>query len=87
MSGNDPQLRHSGAVSLLRWEAIKFAGGVSRCFDFEGSMLQPVERFIRAFGGRQVQFARLVRAGTLKGQLALMAYDLHSARKRQAANA
>ena len=87
MSGNDPQLRHSGAVSLLRWEAIKFAGGVTRCFDFEGSMLQPVERFIRAFGGRQVQFARLVRAGTLKGQLALMAYDLHSARKRQAANA
>jgi hypothetical protein len=87
MSGNDPELRHCGAVSLLRWEAIKFAGRVTRCFDFEGSMLRGVERFIRAFGGRQVQFARLVHAGTLKGQLALMAYDLRSARQRQAANA
>jgi hypothetical protein len=87
MSGNDPQLRHSGAVSLLRWEAIKFAGQVTRRFDFEGSMLQPVERFIRTFGGRQVQFPRLMHAGTLKGQLAFMGHDLYSSRKRQSANA
>jgi hypothetical protein len=87
MGGSDPLLRASGAMSLLMWEAIKSATRVTRCFDFEGSMLLPVERFIRAFGGRQVQFARLMHAGTLKGQLALMAYDLHSARKRQSANA
>jgi Acetyltransferase (GNAT) domain len=42
MSGNDPHLRSSGAISLLRWEAIKFASQVTRRFDFEGSMLQPV---------------------------------------------
>ena len=87
MSGNNPHLRSSGAISLLRWEAIKFARQVTRRFDFEGSMLQPVERFFRTFGGRQVQFVRLMHAGTLKGQLALMAYDLHSARKRQSASA
>ena len=50
-------------------------------------MLRPVERFIRAFGGRQVQFPRLTRGATLAGQLALMAYDLYSSRKRQSANA
>jgi lipid II:glycine glycyltransferase (peptidoglycan interpeptide bridge formation enzyme) len=86
MSGNDPRLRHSGAISLLRWEAIKFARQVTRRFDFEGSMLQPVERFFRAFGGRQARFARLTRGATLKGQLALMAYELRSARKRRSAN-
>ena len=83
MSGNDPHLRSSGAISLLRWEAIKFARQVTRRFDFEGSMLQPVERFFRAFGGRQVRFARLARGATLKGQLALMAYEWSHARKRR----
>jgi lipid II:glycine glycyltransferase (peptidoglycan interpeptide bridge formation enzyme) len=83
MSGNDPRLRSSGAISLLRWEAIKFAREVTRRFDFEGSMLEPVERFFRAFGGRQVRFARLARGATLKGQLGLMAYEWSHARKRR----
>jgi Acetyltransferase (GNAT) domain len=86
MGGSDPGLRHSGATSLLMWEAIKFAGHVAKRFDFEGSMLQPVERFFRAFGGQQRQAPRLTRGCTLKGQLALIAYDLRAARKRCAAN-
>jgi lipid II:glycine glycyltransferase (peptidoglycan interpeptide bridge formation enzyme) len=84
MSGNDPRQRSSGAISLLRWEAIKFAREVTRRFDFEGSMLEPVERFFRAFGGRQIRFARLARGATLKGQLGLMAYEWSHARKRRA---
>lgn len=56
MGGSDPELRNSGASSLLMWEAIKFASGVTKCFDFEGSMLRPVERFFRAFGARQVPY-------------------------------
>jgi hypothetical protein len=86
MGGSDPRLRHSGATSLLMWEAIKFAGQVTKRFDFEGSMLQPIERFFRAFGGQQIQAPRLTRGCTLKGQLALVAYDLLSARKRRRAN-
>ena len=46
-------------------------------------MLEPVERFFRAFGGRQVRFARLARGATLKGQLGLMAYEWSHARKRR----
>jgi hypothetical protein len=53
MGGSDPVLRTSGAASLCMWEAIRFSSGVSRTFDFEGSMLEPVERFFRAFGARQ----------------------------------
>ncbi|GJG94618.1 GNAT family N-acetyltransferase [Cupriavidus pauculus] len=53
MGGSDPVLRTSGAASLCMWEAIRYASGVTRSFDFEGSMLEPVERFFRAFGARQ----------------------------------
>ena len=79
MGGSDPSLRTQRGDPLLTWEAIN-AGQVTRRYDFEGSMLRRVERFVRAFGGRQVQF-RASHAPPA-GQLALMAYDLHSARKR-----
>ena len=51
MGGSDPEYRYSGAQSLLMWEAIQFASNVTEKFDFEGSMIEPVERYFRAFGG------------------------------------
>jgi CelD/BcsL family acetyltransferase involved in cellulose biosynthesis len=81
MSGSDPRRRTSGAMSLLMWEAIKYASEVTRRFDFGGSMLQRLERFFRAFGARQVRYARVTRGATLKGRLALLAYELRSAHK------
>ena len=62
MGGGDPQLRTSGASSLLVWEAIRRARAGSQVFDFEGSMLRPVERFFRAFGGRQTPYLHVSRA-------------------------
>jgi lipid II:glycine glycyltransferase (peptidoglycan interpeptide bridge formation enzyme) len=56
MGGGDPELRTSGATSLLMWEAIKFASTVTNKFDFEGSIIEPIERFVRAFGGRQIPY-------------------------------
>jgi len=56
MGGGDPKLRNSGATSLCMWEAIKFASTVTQSFDFEGSMIEPVERFFRAFGARQTPY-------------------------------
>lgn len=56
MGGGDPELRNSGATSLCMWEAIKFASTVTQSFDFEGSMIEPVERFFRAFGARQTPY-------------------------------
>lgn len=56
MGGSDPDLRNSGANSLCMWEAIRFASTVTRRFDFEGSMIEPVERFFRAFGARQMPY-------------------------------
>jgi hypothetical protein len=56
MGGGDPELRVSGATSLCLWEAIQFAAEKTRSFDFEGSMLEPVERFFRAFGAIQTPY-------------------------------
>ena len=53
MGGGDPKLRNSGATSLCMWHAIQFAATVTKKFDFEGSMLEPVERFFRGFGAKQ----------------------------------
>lgn len=49
-AGSDPQFRSSGAQSLVLWEAIQFAAGHSRVFDFEGSMIESIEVFFRRFG-------------------------------------
>lgn len=56
VSGGDPELRTSGATSLMAWHLIKFAAERSDVFDFEGSMLQPVERLFRNFGATLVPY-------------------------------
>ena len=62
LGGGDPELRTSGAGSLLVWESIMRARAVTDVFDFEGSMLKPVERFFRGFGSRQTPYLRVSRA-------------------------
>lgn len=59
MGGGDPQFRTSGAHSLVLWEAILRCRTRTRAFDFEGSMVEPIERFFRGFGGGQRQYFRL----------------------------
>jgi hypothetical protein len=70
VGGTDTELRTSGAMSLVMWEAIKFAATRSRRFDFEGSMLRGVERFFRSFGAEQSPYHHVTRI-TSKGRLAL----------------
>ena len=67
MGGGDPELRTSGASSLLLWEGIRRAHAEAEAFDFEGSMLKPVERFFRAFGGRQSPYLHVSRADRIAG--------------------
>jgi hypothetical protein len=63
LAGAEPELRTSGASSLLVWEAIMRAREVAEVFDFHGSMVQPVERFMRGFGGRQTPYMSVTRIG------------------------
>ena len=66
MGGGDPNLRSSGATSLIIWHSIKFAALEQKAFDFEGSMLEPVERYFRGFGALQVPYFTVSRSNSLK---------------------
>ncbi len=59
MSGGDPQLRTSGATSLLMWKAIKEASEQNKQFDFLGSMIEPIDRFFRGFGAVQKPYLQI----------------------------
>lgn len=48
-----------GAPTLLLDDAIERALVRGTGFDFEGSMLRPVERFVRSFGGRPIAYSVL----------------------------
>lgn len=52
----DPNKKNTGAMSLLMWTAILYASGVTNKFNFEGSMVEPIERFFRAFGAKQTPY-------------------------------
>lgn len=52
MAGYDPVVKHSGAGVLSLYSAIEHAQQLGLdMFDFEGSMLAPVEQYFRNFGG------------------------------------
>jgi hypothetical protein len=42
-----------GGMDLVLYEAIKFAIQTNRKFDFEGSMVESIEKYFRTFGARQ----------------------------------
>lgn len=50
VGGTDPDLRQSGAMALLMWKGINLASNYAKIFDFEGSMQQGIDKFIRNFG-------------------------------------
>jgi hypothetical protein len=81
MSARDPELQAVGANTLLYWEAIRLASEVSRVFDFEGSMVEPIEHYFRAFGGRQTPYFCISKAGR-KGKWALAAHNARPALER-----
>jgi hypothetical protein len=66
LGASDPELRTSGAASLVMWTAIERAAARGTGFDFEGSMLRPVERFMRAWGGEPAPYS-IVRKTASRG--------------------
>lgn len=62
VGGGDPEVRNSGAATLCLWKAIQFASTVSHQFDFEGSIMEPIERFFRSFGAKQTPYFTVQRA-------------------------
>jgi hypothetical protein len=55
----DTQFKTSGSMSLLLWEAIKRSATKTKAFNFEGSMVESIERYFRAFGGVQTPYFQI----------------------------
>ena len=56
LGGSDPNLRNSGSMSYLLHSIIPLFVNVSSTFDFEGSMIRNIERFVRGFGAIQTPY-------------------------------
>jgi lipid II:glycine glycyltransferase (peptidoglycan interpeptide bridge formation enzyme) len=69
ISGGDPELRNSGANILALWESIKFASQVTKIYDFEGSMVEHIESFIKKFGGIQKPYYNVSRKSRIMKML------------------
>lgn len=69
IGGRNTEIKNAGATSLVLWHAIQFASAITKNFDFEGSMLEPVERFFRAFGAKQVPYFSISRTNAKKLKL------------------
>lgn len=52
----DADQRKLGGMNAFLWEAIRQNAGPGRIFDFEGSMMEPVEAFFRGFGAVPVPY-------------------------------
>jgi GNAT acetyltransferase-like protein len=65
LGGADDRGRAAGAMTLLLWEAIRCAAARGTVFDFEGSMLETIERFFRSFGAQQVPYLMVSRTSAL----------------------
>ncbi|WP_338449636.1 GNAT family N-acetyltransferase [Niallia oryzisoli] len=57
----DPDYRNSGSATLLILEIIKYIADKTRKFDFEGSMIETVERSFRKFGAVQKPYFKITK--------------------------
>lgn len=56
MGGIDPSKKDLGAMDAIQYESIKFALQSGRRFDFEGSMIESIEKYFRSFGAIQTPY-------------------------------
>ncbi|HEX7299572.1 MAG TPA: GNAT family N-acetyltransferase [Solirubrobacteraceae bacterium] len=83
INARDAELQAHGSNTLLYWEAIRLAAEVSKVFDFEGSMLEPIEHYFRGFGGRQTPYFSISRAA-MRARPVLAAWSTRQALGRLA---
>lgn len=76
LGGGDPELRTSGASSLLLWETVKRMGTLTKHLDLYGGMHEPVETFFRAFGAEQKPYFQISK---INGKLFKFAYFIKQA--------
>jgi lipid II:glycine glycyltransferase (peptidoglycan interpeptide bridge formation enzyme) len=53
MGGIEPSKKDLGAMDLILYESIKYALSKNKNFDFEGSIIETIEKYFRSFGAIQ----------------------------------
>lgn len=76
IGGSDPESGNSGSSILLLWRAIGWAKERGLAFNFEGSMIEPIERFFRAFGGELTPYLRISKVSSTRARLYLLLRSL-----------
>jgi hypothetical protein len=64
-NGSNPNLANVEANTLLVIKAIQHAAKFTAAFDFEGSMIKPIERFYRGFGGELTEYMNIWKHNSL----------------------
>lgn len=82
LGGGDPQYREYGGGTLVLQQLLERAATVAPSFDFEGSMLEPVGRFFRQFGGVLTPYFGVSRASSWRLNAARAVQQWRQSHKR-----
>ena len=64
MGGINPDKRDIGGMDVIQYEAIKFALYNNKNFDFEGSMIESIEKYFRSFGAIQKPYFNITKTNS-----------------------
>lgn len=64
IGGIDNKFKDLGAMDLVIYESIKFALRNGKKFDFEGSMIESIEKYFRSFGAIQKPYFRITKVNS-----------------------
>ncbi len=71
IGGASTKHKNSGAMSLLLWHAIQFSMEIGKVkFNFEGSTIPAIERYLRGFGGELQSYSRISKKASTSFSLA-----------------
>ncbi len=65
LGGGESRVRAFGGGVLVQWHVLQKAATLAPAFDFEGSMIEGVERFMRSFGGTLTPYSLVTRANSV----------------------
>jgi len=65
MGGIDPDKKDLGGMDIIQFESIMFAIENGKNFDFEGSMVESIEKYFRSFGAVQKTFFTITKVDSI----------------------
>lgn len=64
MGGIHPDFKDMGGMDIVQFESIKYALESGRRFDFEGSMIESIEKYFRSFGSIQTPYFHITKTNS-----------------------